>query len=83
MQCSYTGRRPCATASWKAATELLSASYVALVANTLATSIVTRVQLSTWQAMVEGVEEAKSKSESIGSQCAMRKCAIATKLWME
>ncbi|GIV52861.1 MAG: hypothetical protein KatS3mg038_3382 [Candidatus Kapaibacterium sp.] len=33
------------------ATELLSASYVALVANTLATAIVTRLQLATWQAM--------------------------------
>lgn len=33
------------------ASELLSASYVALVANTLATAIVTRLQLATWQAM--------------------------------
>ncbi len=33
------------------ASELLSASYVALVANTLATAIVTRLQLATWRAM--------------------------------
>ncbi|GIV53464.1 MAG: hypothetical protein KatS3mg038_3985 [Candidatus Kapaibacterium sp.] len=46
----YTGETV-RTRLLEGATELLSASYVALVANTLATAIVTRLQLATWQAM--------------------------------
>jgi hypothetical protein len=46
----YTGETV-RTRLLEGASELLSASYVALVANTLATAIVTRLQLATWRAM--------------------------------